>query len=89
MFAMALTVIALRSPNARVAAQLSSMAQTIGYMLAAAGPFVVGVLFSRTGGFAASGWLFAALIIGAAVSGWGAGRALQVPAHPDSAAPAT
>jgi CP family cyanate transporter-like MFS transporter len=89
MFAMALTVIALRSPNARVAAQLSSMAQSIGYMLAAAGPFVVGVLFSRTGGFAASGWLFAGLILGAAASGWGAGRALQVPAHPDSAAPAT
>lgn len=75
MFATALTVIALRAPDAPSAASLSSMAQTIGYLLAAAGPLVVGLLFSATGDFAASGWLFVAVMAGAAIAGFGAGRA--------------
>jgi CP family cyanate transporter-like MFS transporter len=78
MFTIALTVIALRSPDSRVAAQLSSMAQTIGYIIAGIGPLLVGLLFSWTGGFAASGWLFAALALGGALNGWGAGRKLYV-----------
>jgi CP family cyanate transporter-like MFS transporter len=56
------------------------MAQTIGYLLAAAGPLVVGLLFSATGDFAAAGWLFVAVMTGAGIAGFGAGRARFV--HP-------
>ncbi len=85
MFSIALTVIVLRSPDTHVAAELSSMAQTVGYIIAAIGPLLVGVLLARTGGFAASGWLFAGLAVGGALSGWGAGRVLYVKALPRDA----
>lgn len=85
LFAMAMTVIVLRSPDSQVAAQLSGMAQGVGYVLAAFGPLLVGVLHSATGGYAATGWLFAVLGVGVAINGWGAGRAVQVrPAHTSS-----
>ncbi|HEX7381243.1 MAG TPA: hypothetical protein VF265_03715 [Nevskiaceae bacterium] len=42
-------------------------------MVAAAGP-----LLDRTGGFGASAVLFAALILGSGIAGWGAGRARYV-----------
>lgn len=87
LFAIALTVIVLRSPDSRVAAHLSSMAQTVGYILAAVGPLLVGLLHSWTGGFTASAWLFVALALAAGVNGWGAGRAQHVKAHSESAAP--
>ncbi len=78
LFAIAMTVIVLRSPDSVVAAQLSGMAQGVGYVLAALGPLLVGVLHSATGGYASAGWLFALLGAGAAVNGWGAGRAILV-----------
>jgi len=78
LFAMAMTVIVLRSPDSHVAAHLSGMAQGVGYVLAAFGPLLVGVLHSVTGSFEATGWLFMALGLAVAVSGWGAGRALLV-----------
>lgn len=81
LFAIAMTVIVLRSPDSHVAAHLSGMAQGVGYVLAATGPLLVGVLHSATGSFAAAGWLFAALGITAAASGWGAGRAMYVKAR--------
>lgn len=81
LFAIALTVIVLRSPDSRVAAHLSSMAQTVGYILAAIGPLLVGLLHSWTGGFAASAWLFVALALGAGLNGWGAGRTRYVKAR--------
>lgn len=77
-FALALTLIVLRSRDAHVAANLSSMAQGVGYTLASMGPFAVGLVHDLTGGWAAVGWIFAALGIGAIVFGLGAGRALHV-----------
>lgn len=78
LFAAAMTLIVLRSPDAQVAAQLSGMAQGVGYVLAAGGPLLVGVLRDRTGGFEAAAWLFVALGLGCVLSGLGAGRAVQV-----------
>lgn len=78
LFAIAMTVIILRSPDPRVAARLSGMSQTIGYLLAAFGPMLVGTLHAATGGHTASGWLFSAIGLAAMVSGWGAGRPLHV-----------
>ncbi|MGO4439027.1 CynX/NimT family MFS transporter [Rhizobium sp. RAF56] len=75
LIAVAMTVIVLRSPDAHVAAHLSGMAQCVGYLLAAIGPLIVGLLHSWTGGFEASAVLFVLLGLGAAFNGWGAGRA--------------
>lgn len=78
LIAMAMTVIVLRSPDAHVAAHLSSMAQCVGYLLAAVGPLVVGLLRGWTGSFNASAILFILVGLGAAFNGWGAGRAGHV-----------
>ncbi|MBF8675596.1 MFS transporter [Pseudomonas fulva] len=77
-FALALTLIVLRSKDAHVAANLSSMAQGVGYTLASMGPFAVGLVHDLTGGWNALGWVFAVLGAGAIVFGLGAGRALHV-----------
>ena len=45
---LAMTMMNLRASNARDAASLSSMAQTVGYVLAAAGPLVCGAVHSAT-----------------------------------------
>ena len=77
-FALALTLIVLRSKDAHVAANLSSMAQGVGYTLASTGPFAVGLVHDLTGGWDALGWIFAVLGVGAIAFGLGAGRALHV-----------
>ncbi len=84
-FTLALTVIGLRSNDSNVAAQLSSMAQGIGYLLASSGPFVAGYLLHASGSFDG----LAALCIGiCAISAWfgyAAGRRKQVRAHIEAA----
>ena len=77
-FALALTFIVLRSPDAHVAAHLSGMAQGVGYVVASLGPLLVGLLRGWTGGFAATAWLFVALGVALVVAGLGAGRTLHV-----------
>ncbi|UII72529.1 CynX/NimT family MFS transporter [Pseudomonas sp. HN11] len=77
-FSLALTLIVLRSRNSHVAANLSSMAQGIGYTLASMGPLAVGVLHDWTGGWGATGWVFGVIGLGAIITGYGAGRALYV-----------
>ncbi|WP_329120161.1 CynX/NimT family MFS transporter [Streptomyces sp. NBC_01465] len=46
---LALTLIVLRSGDAVTAARLSGMAQTVGYLLAAVGPFAAGAVYEATG----------------------------------------
>lgn len=77
-FSLALTLIVLRSRDAHVAANLSSMAQGFGYTLASMGPFAVGVVHDWTGGWNALGWIFGVIGLGAIIAGIGAGRALYV-----------
>ncbi|SDP44374.1 MFS transporter, CP family, cyanate transporter [Phyllobacterium sp. YR620] len=81
LIAIAMTIIVLRSPDAHVASHLSGMAQCIGYMLAAVGPLLVGLIHSVTGSYAATAILFVLLGIGVAFFGWGAGRAAHVKAR--------
>jgi CP family cyanate transporter-like MFS transporter len=50
-FGLALLMIVVRSGDGNVAASLSSMAQSGGYLIAAAGPFVMGILHSATNGW--------------------------------------
>ncbi|MBV6750205.1 CynX/NimT family MFS transporter [Pseudomonas chlororaphis] len=77
-FSLALTLIVLRSRDAHVAANLSGMAQGIGYTLASMGPFAVGLVHDLTGGWQALGWIFGVIGLGAIVFGLGAGRARYV-----------
>ncbi|TPG86888.1 MFS transporter [Brevibacillus laterosporus] len=48
---LALTMFALRAPNVMVSAELSGMAQSIGYALAACGPILFGFLHDVTNGW--------------------------------------
>ena len=77
-FSLALTLIVLRSRDAHVAANLSSMAQGFGYILASMGPFAVGIVHDWTGGWNAVGWIFGVIGLGAIIAGLGAGRTLYV-----------
>ena len=77
-FALALTMIVLRSPDSHVAAHLSGMAQGVGYMVAAFGPLVAGLLHGWTGSFRASSWLFIGLGVALVIAGLGAGRTMHV-----------
>ena len=47
-FGLALLLIVLRSDTAETAAELSGIVQSIGYMIAATGPFIVGVIYDLT-----------------------------------------
>jgi CP family cyanate transporter-like MFS transporter len=67
----ALTLVALRAPDAAHAAQLSSMAQSVGYVVAAAGPFAFGALHDASGG-----WSMPALLLGAVLLVQGAAGVL-------------
>lgn len=77
-FALALSLIVMRSPDANVTARLSAMAQGWGYVLASAGPLIAGLLRGWTGGFQSSAMLMVVLAAGMAWSGWGAGRRMVV-----------
>lgn len=79
-FSLALALIVLRSRDSHVAANLSSMAQGVGYTIASMGPFAVGVVHDMTGSWDAIGWIFAVLGLGAITVGMGAGRARYVQA---------
>jgi CP family cyanate transporter-like MFS transporter len=75
---LALTLVALRAPDAAHAAQLSGMAQSVGYVLAAAGPFVMGALRDVTGGWTVPLVLLLALLAVQGTAGVLAGRDRQV-----------
>jgi len=77
-FALALTLIVLRSPDAHVTAQLSAMAQGGGYILASGGPLLAGMLRGWTGSFESSSILLVLISLAMAACGWGAGRRLLV-----------
>ena len=77
-FALALSLIVMRSGNAQVTAQLSAMAQGWGYALAAFGPLLVGLLRGWTGGFESSAALIVVVAMAMCWSGWGAGRKMLV-----------
>jgi CP family cyanate transporter-like MFS transporter len=77
----ALTLVGLRTPDAERAAQLSGMAQSAGYVLAAAGPFAVGFLNDLTGGWTVPLLLLLALLAVQGVCGMLAARDRMVAAE--------
>ncbi len=64
LFPLALVLINLRSVSHRTTVALSGFVQTVGYILGAVGPFVVGILHDATGGWTAPlVFLLAALVL--------------------------
>jgi cyanate transporter len=84
-FATALSFIGLRAPDAHVAARLSGMAQGIGYIIAASGPFAIGALHDATHGWSVPAILILALSAVMLLPGLGAGRSRMVALAPEPA----
>lgn len=78
----ALSLFGLRTSHHGQASALSGMAQCIGYLLAAAGPIVVGLIHDMTGNWILPLTLLLALIAIQAVFGFLAGRARLVDSVP-------
>lgn len=68
-FPLAITLLGLRAETPAVAARLSGMAQTGGYLLAGFGPLAVGVLHTATGGWEMPIALLLALVVPQVVFG--------------------
>jgi CP family cyanate transporter-like MFS transporter len=73
-FPLALMFVVERSRTPAAAQQLSAMSQGIGYLIAATGPLLVGVLHSFTGGWQVPLLLLLALVVPQAVFGAGSAR---------------
>ncbi|MEV4256903.1 MFS transporter [Spirillospora sp. NPDC049652] len=74
-FALALSMIGLRSPDAATAAQLSGMVQGVGYVISAFGPLLIGALRDATSGWTVPVALVVAIALSEIIPGLGAGRA--------------
>jgi CP family cyanate transporter-like MFS transporter len=77
-FSLALTLFALRAADPEQAAALSGMAQSFGYLLAALGPPVFGVLRDATGSWTLSLALLLGITACLLAAGLGAGRDARV-----------
>jgi CP family cyanate transporter-like MFS transporter len=74
---LALSFMGLRAANPRSVAALSLMGQSLGYLIAAAGPVAFGFLHDLTGGWRAPMIFLVAAGVGLAICGHGAGRAIR------------
>lgn len=77
-FSLTLTFFALRAPDPEHAAALSGMAQFVGYLLAAPGPFLFGLLRDATGSWTVPLVLLFAVTVCLLIVGLGAARDAQV-----------
>jgi CP family cyanate transporter-like MFS transporter len=85
---LALAFLSLRAPDAAAAGALSAMAQSIGYLLAAAGPVIFGLLYTASSGWHAPIILMCVAAAGQAIVAMVAGRGTVRPAdgqEPDRA----
>jgi CP family cyanate transporter-like MFS transporter len=78
-----------RAPDAGVAASLSAFAQSVGYLVASAGPLMVGLLHSATGSWNLPMVLLLVLCAAELATGLLAGRPLQLPSAAPPPAPET
>ena len=62
-FPIVLTLIGLRAHTADGTAALSGFTQSLGYLIAAVGPFVVGAIYDATGRWTAPLWLLTVLVL--------------------------
>lgn len=93
LFPLALTLIAVRSRASETTIRLSVLTQGAGYMLAAVGPFAVGLIHDITGSWTSSLALLIVLLVPQVLAGLVAGRPRfvdpdpAVDAHPKHAEP--
>ncbi|WP_284139233.1 MULTISPECIES: MFS transporter [unclassified Virgibacillus] len=73
-FALALAFLGLRAKNAKQAAELSGMAQALGYILAAVGPIIIGFLFDITEAWTIPLIILISVSVFVMLFGFGAGR---------------
>jgi MFS transporter, CP family, cyanate transporter len=73
-FPVVLTLIGLRAHTPDGTAALSGFTQSLGYLLAAVGPFAIGLVYDATGGWTAPLWLLMALVLPLLAVGAYAGR---------------
>lgn len=73
-FPLALTFLVLRTQSSHETARLSAMAQSIGYLIAATGPIIMGVLHAVTGAWTVSLGFVLALLLPQTVIGMAAAR---------------
>jgi CP family cyanate transporter-like MFS transporter len=71
---LAMLFIVQRAPDPRHAAQLSSMAQCLGYLLAATGPFVLGAVHDASGGWVVPLVVLLAILVPQLLCGLAAAR---------------
>jgi CP family cyanate transporter-like MFS transporter len=62
-FPLVLTLIGLRARTPDGTAALSGFTQSLGYLMAALGPFLVGAIYDSTGGWTMPVWLLLALVL--------------------------
>jgi len=77
-FGLALLLLVLRAADTETATELSGMAQSVGYLVAAAGPVVFGFLYDLTGGWAAPATMLLVALLAKTVLGLRAGEPGQV-----------
>jgi CP family cyanate transporter-like MFS transporter len=73
-FPVVLTLIGLRAHTPDGTAALSGFTQSLGYLVAAIGPFLVGTIYDATGAWTAPLWLLTALVLPLLAVGAYAGR---------------
>jgi CP family cyanate transporter-like MFS transporter len=88
-FSLALTFFALRAPDSEHTAALSGMAQSAGYLLAAIGPFLFGVLRDATHAWTVPLALLFAVAVCLLITGLGSARDTHVaaPGAPSATTP--
>ncbi|MDH2428173.1 MFS transporter [Sphaerisporangium sp. TRM90804] len=69
-FPLGLTMLTSRARTPEATAALSAFGQSTGYLIAGAGPLVVGMLYTATGGWTAPFTLVFAVLAAHAVTGW-------------------
>jgi CP family cyanate transporter-like MFS transporter len=79
-FPVVLLCFALRTTSAVDTAALSTMAQSVGYLIAAGGPFLVGTLHHSTGGWSVPCALLVGLGVVQVATGYVAGRPIKIAA---------
>lgn len=87
--ALALFLIAVRIPDPAMATSLSAIAQSVGYVLAALGPVLIGLIYQVRGGWGAAllvVLLFCGLQLGVGVLA-GRSRTVRTPADPGTSVP--
>lgn len=77
-FALALLLVVLRSPSPATAVSLSASAQGVGYVIAAGGPLLLGLVREATGGWSVPLVVVLALVLLELLAGLEAGRARLV-----------